>query len=58
MTVVHDTMLAAVREVREGAHRADVARAYGVEVGTLKKWIVRVLEFEQQGHVGVSAGMR
>ena len=40
-------MLSAARQVEEGTPRADVARLYGVSLGTVDNWIGKVREARQ-----------
>jgi transposase len=47
MVNVSDRMAAAVRQVREGVSRSEIARFYGISAGTLLDWIKRVRESEE-----------
>jgi transposase-like protein len=46
---ITDTMRSAARQVREGAHRRDVATLYGVSISQLAQWITRVNEEREDG---------
>lgn len=48
VVIVNDTMRAAVRQVREGAHRLHVAQLYGVSINAVNAWVLKVGEFERE----------